>query len=118
MSLADVSLLAYTRLAHEGGFHLDGYAAVRRWIGETEKSLGLPPARLKFLLGNGNSWPRNVLDHDPLCTSRDDVGTIVAYVWRSLTIRSAAALANIAKRISPFGLLNARQTNSAIGNFP
>ena len=32
-------------LAHEGGFHLDGYAAVRRWIGETEKSLGLPPAR-------------------------------------------------------------------------
>ena len=45
VSLADVSLLAYTRLAHEGGFHLDGYASVRRWIGETEKSLGLPPAR-------------------------------------------------------------------------
>ena len=45
VSLADVSLLAYTRVAHEGGFHLDGYAAVRRWIGETEKSLGLPPAR-------------------------------------------------------------------------
>jgi glutathione S-transferase len=45
VSLADVSLLAYTRLAHEGGFHLDGYAAVRRWIGETEKSLGLHAAR-------------------------------------------------------------------------
>jgi glutathione S-transferase len=45
VSLADISLLAYTRLAHEGGFHLDGYAAVRRWIGETEKSLRLPPAR-------------------------------------------------------------------------
>src|SRR6266478_9253235 len=45
ISLADVSLLAYTRLAHEGGFHLDGYAAVRRWIGEAEQSLGLPPAR-------------------------------------------------------------------------
>ena len=45
VSLADVSLLAYTRLAHEGGFHLDGYAAARRWIGETEKFLGLPPAR-------------------------------------------------------------------------
>ena len=43
--LADVALLAYTRLAHEGGFHLDGYAAVRRWIGEAERSLGLPPAR-------------------------------------------------------------------------
>jgi glutathione S-transferase len=45
ISLADVSLLAYTRVAHEGGFHLDGYASLRRWIGETEKSLGLPPAR-------------------------------------------------------------------------
>ena len=45
VSLADVALLAYTRLAHEGGFHLDGYAAVRRWIGETEQSLGLAPAR-------------------------------------------------------------------------
>ena len=45
VSLADVSLLAYTRLAHEGGFHLDGYAAVRRWIGATEQFLRLPPAR-------------------------------------------------------------------------
>jgi glutathione S-transferase len=45
VSLADVSLLAYTRLAHEGGFHLDGYGAVRRWIGATEKALDLPPAR-------------------------------------------------------------------------
>ena len=43
-SLADVALLAYTRLAHEGGFHLDGYASLRRWIGEAEKFLGLPPA--------------------------------------------------------------------------
>ena len=43
-SLADIALLAYTRLAHEGGFHLDGYAAVRRWIGEAEKVLGLPAA--------------------------------------------------------------------------
>jgi glutathione S-transferase len=44
ISLADVALLAYTRVAHEGGFHLDGYASLRRWIGEAEKSLGLPPA--------------------------------------------------------------------------
>jgi glutathione S-transferase len=28
-----------------GGFHLDGYAAVRRWIGDAERTLGLPPAR-------------------------------------------------------------------------
>jgi glutathione S-transferase len=45
VSLADVSLLAYSRLAHEGGFHLDGYASLRRWVGETEQYLGLPPAR-------------------------------------------------------------------------
>ena len=45
LSLADVALLAYTRLAHEGGFDLGGYAALRRWIGEAERSLGLAPAR-------------------------------------------------------------------------
>jgi glutathione S-transferase len=45
VSLADVALLAYTRVAHQGGFHLEGYAAVQRWIGETEKALGLAPVR-------------------------------------------------------------------------
>jgi len=45
VSLADVSLLAYTRVAHEGGFHLDGYAAVRRWIGEAERALGVAPVK-------------------------------------------------------------------------
>ena len=44
ISLADISLLAYTRMAHEGGFHLDGYASLRRWIGEAERLLGLTPA--------------------------------------------------------------------------
>ncbi len=33
-SLADVALLAYTRVAHEGGFHLEGYKALRRWIAD------------------------------------------------------------------------------------
>jgi glutathione S-transferase len=45
VSLADIALLPYTRFAHEGGFHLDGYAALRRWIGDVETYLGLPPAR-------------------------------------------------------------------------
>jgi glutathione S-transferase len=45
VTLADIALLAYTRVAHEGGFHLEGYASVRRWIGETEQYLGLPSAR-------------------------------------------------------------------------
>jgi glutathione S-transferase len=42
-SLADIALLPYTRLAHQGGFRLDGYAALRRWIGDAEKILELPP---------------------------------------------------------------------------
>jgi glutathione S-transferase len=43
LTLADVALLAYTRLAHEGGFRLHDYASLRRWIGEAEKSLRLSP---------------------------------------------------------------------------
>jgi glutathione S-transferase len=45
LSLADVALLAYTRVAHEGGFHLGGYASLRRWIDDTGDALGLPPVR-------------------------------------------------------------------------
>jgi glutathione S-transferase len=43
VSLADVALLAYTRVAHEGGFRIDGYAAIGRWIGAVERALGLEP---------------------------------------------------------------------------
>ncbi len=42
LTLADISLLAYTRVAHEGGFHLEGYSSLRRWIGDCERALGLP----------------------------------------------------------------------------
>ena len=41
LSLADVALLAYTRVAHEGGFHLEGYSSLRRWIADGERALGL-----------------------------------------------------------------------------
>jgi glutathione S-transferase len=41
-SLSDVALVAYTRVAHEGGFDLWRCASIRRWIGETEQNLGLP----------------------------------------------------------------------------
>jgi len=44
-SLADVALLAYTRVAHEGGFDLSRYVSLTRWIGEAEKRLALPAAR-------------------------------------------------------------------------
>jgi len=39
LSLADVALVAYTRLAPEGGFDLTDYAAVKKWIGKTEAKL-------------------------------------------------------------------------------
>jgi glutathione S-transferase len=41
MTIADVSLLAYTRLAHEGGFDLNSRPNVRGWIGRCETALGL-----------------------------------------------------------------------------
>jgi glutathione S-transferase len=44
-SLADIALVAYTRVVHEGGFDLSRYEALRRWIGECEPRLGLSPAR-------------------------------------------------------------------------
>src|ERR1700751_2511634 len=44
-SLADVALLAYTRVAHEGGFDLARYPSIRRWIEDGETQLGLPAAR-------------------------------------------------------------------------
>jgi glutathione S-transferase len=40
-TLADLALVAYTRVAHEGGFHLGGYGAITRWIGDTEAALGI-----------------------------------------------------------------------------
>ena len=32
MTTADISLYAYTHVAHEGGFDLDGYPAMRKWL--------------------------------------------------------------------------------------
>ena len=46
LSLADISLLAYTRLAHEGGFDLNDRPNVRRWIQRSEAELGISAADL------------------------------------------------------------------------
>lgn len=40
-TIADIALLAYTRLAHEGGFDLGGRPSLRRWIDRCESELGL-----------------------------------------------------------------------------
>lgn len=44
LSLADIALVAYTRLAPEGGFDLAAYTHLRRWIRQVEAALKLPPA--------------------------------------------------------------------------
>jgi glutathione S-transferase len=45
MTVADISLVAYTRVAHEGGFDLSLYPSVDKWVRRTELALGLPHAR-------------------------------------------------------------------------
>lgn len=40
-TLADLALVAYTRVAHEGGFDLAPYPAIRRWIGRVETAFGI-----------------------------------------------------------------------------
>lgn len=41
LTLADIALLPYTRLAPEGGFDLEPYPAVRAWIARAERELGV-----------------------------------------------------------------------------
>ena len=41
VTLADVALVAYTRVAHEGGFSLDSYPAVKAWVGRVEQALNI-----------------------------------------------------------------------------
>jgi len=42
-SLADVALIAYSRVADEGGFDLADYPNMRAWIGRVEQALGIAP---------------------------------------------------------------------------
>lgn len=42
LTIADIALLGYTRLAPQGGFELDGRRALTRWIARCEEVLGLP----------------------------------------------------------------------------
>ena len=41
--VADIALYAYTHVAHEGGFDLAGYPAVRAWIGRVASQPGRIP---------------------------------------------------------------------------
>jgi glutathione S-transferase len=44
LSVADIALLAYTRLGPQGGFDLASRPGVRKWIGRCEEVLGLEAA--------------------------------------------------------------------------
>ena len=41
LTLADIALVAYTRLSHEADLDLKNWANVEAWVGRTEKALGL-----------------------------------------------------------------------------
>jgi len=41
VSLADVALVAYTRVAHEGGFNFDAYPRVKAWVARVEAALNI-----------------------------------------------------------------------------
>ena len=43
MTIADIALVAYTRVAHEGGFDLTRRGNVRGWIKRCESEMGLEP---------------------------------------------------------------------------
>ena len=41
VSLADVALVAYTRVSHEGGFDLSPYPKVKAWVARVEEALSI-----------------------------------------------------------------------------
>lgn len=45
LTLADIALIAYTRVAHEGGFDISLYPSVDKWVPRIEAALGIPHAR-------------------------------------------------------------------------
>ena len=44
-SIADIALYSYTHVAHEGGFDLDGYPSVRKWLKRVEDRPQFVPMR-------------------------------------------------------------------------
>jgi glutathione S-transferase len=44
LTLADIALVAYTRVAHEGGFDLNKFPAVQAWVARVEGDLAISTA--------------------------------------------------------------------------
>lgn len=47
LSCADIALVAYTRVAHEGGFDLAEFPSVERWVSRVEGALSIGHAMPK-----------------------------------------------------------------------
>jgi glutathione S-transferase len=45
LTLADIGLVAYTRVGHEGGFDLSECPSVQRWVARVETDLGIEHAK-------------------------------------------------------------------------
>jgi glutathione S-transferase len=45
LTLADIGLVAYTRVGHEGGFDLSEFPNVQRWVARVETDLGIEHAK-------------------------------------------------------------------------
>ena len=45
ITLADISLFAYTHVAHEGGFDLSAYPSIRNWINLIKNQNGYIPMK-------------------------------------------------------------------------
>jgi glutathione S-transferase len=51
-SLADIALIAYSRVADEGGFDLAAYPNMCAWIGRVEQALGIAPQASRSASGH------------------------------------------------------------------
>ncbi|MEO1014703.1 MAG: glutathione S-transferase family protein [Pseudomonadota bacterium] len=47
-TVADISLVAYTRVADEGGFDLGDYPNVKAWVGRVEREFDIPKTEGRF----------------------------------------------------------------------
>ena len=97
-TLADVSLVAYTRVAHEGGFHLDGYARSARWIADARGRLACRRRAENFFRKRHGQYffrhhpprpPRRrrtiveMLADDPLGRGRERIRTTAAILFQA-----------------------------------
>ena len=63
VTLADIALVAYTRVAHEGGFDLSEFPSVQRWVARVETDLGIEHDRIAMIAQPGGlPTARRVID--------------------------------------------------------